>query len=150
IDKPGRETPRFPPDKEDVARQAIRQAIEEEQALAPVAYGIAGGASGSDILLHEVCVELGIPTRLYLALPREEYIVESVQSAGPKWVERFNRLYDKKEDGKEMRVLATSKDLPDWLTERADEYTIWQRNNLWMLHNALAEQEREVTLIALW
>lgn len=150
IDKPGREEPRFPPDQEDVARQAIRKAIEEEQAHAPVAYGIAGGASGGDVLFHEVCADLGIPTRLYLALPREEYIVESVQSAGPKWVERFNRLHNKKEEGKEMRVLATSKNLPAWLVERADEYTIWQRNSLWMLHNALAEQEREVTLIALW
>jgi hypothetical protein len=147
IDKPGREKPRFPADKEDVARQAIRKAIEEEQALASVAYGVAGGANGSDILFHEVCAELGIPARLYLALPREEYIVESVQSAGPKWVERFNRLY---QQHPEVRILAESKELPNWLIERADEYTIWQRNNLWMLHNALAEQEQEVTLIALW
>jgi tetratricopeptide (TPR) repeat protein len=150
IDKPGRETPRFPPDKEDAARQALRKAIEEEQALGPIAHGIAGGASGGDLLFHEVCAELGVPTQLFLALPREEYIVESVQSAGPKWVERFNRLYDKKEEGKERRVLSTSKDLPAWLVERADEYSIWQRNNLWMLHNALAEQGQEVTLIALW
>lgn len=150
IDKPGRETPRFPPDKEDVARQAIRKAIEGEQALAPVAYAIAGGASGGDILFQEVCAELGIPTRLYLALPREDYIVESVQSGGPQWVERFSRIYNKKKEAKEMRELATSQDLPAWLAGRADQYSIWQRNNLWMLHNALAEQEQEVTLIALW
>lgn len=150
IDKPGRETPRFPADKEDAARQAIRKAIEEEQALGPIAHGIAGGASGGDLLFHEVCAELGVPTRLFLTLPREEYIVESVQSAGPKWVERFNRLYDRKEEGKERRVLSDSKALPAWLAERADEYSIWQRTNLWMLHNALAEQGQEVTLIALW
>lgn len=150
IDKPGRKEPRFPADQEDVARQAIRKAIEEEQALASMEYGIAGGASGGDLLFHEVCAELKIPTRLYLALPREEYIVESVQSAGPQWVERFNRLHDRKKDEKAMRLLATSPDLPAWLVERADQYSIWQRNNLWMLHNALAEQEQEVTLIALW
>ena len=48
-----------------------------------------------------------------------------------------------------MRVLATSKDLPGWLAEKKD-YNIWQRNNLWMLHNALAEGGENVTLIALW
>lgn len=147
IDKPDRAEPRFPAAKEDVARQAIREAIEKERAIAPIAYGIAGGASGGDILLHEVCAELGIPTRLYLALPREEYIVASVKSAGPQWVERFNQLLNKHP---EARVLSETEDLPSWLVEREDEYNIWQRNSLWLLHNALAEQDQSVTLIALW
>lgn len=147
IDKPDRPEPRFPAAKEDVARQAIREAIEQERAIAPIAYGIAGGASGGDILFHEVCAELGIPTRLYLALPREEYIVASVKSAGPQWVERFNQLLNKHP---EMRVLSETEDLPSWLVEREDEYNIWQRNSLWLLHNALAEQDLSVTLIALW
>jgi cellulose biosynthesis protein BcsQ len=147
IDKPGRQEPRFPAGKEDVARQAIRQAIEKERALAPIGYGIAGGASGGDILFHEVCAGLGIPTQLYLALPREEYIVASVRSAGPQWVERFNQLLDQHP---ETRVLSEREELPDWLVERADNYNIWQRNSLWLLHNALAEQEQSVTLIALW
>jgi hypothetical protein len=29
-------------------------------------------------------------------------------------------------------------------------YGIWQRNNMWMLHNALALGRDKVTLIALW
>jgi len=147
IDKPGRPEPRFPADKEKVARQAIREAIGEECAIAPVAYGIAGGASGGDILFHEICAELGILTRLYLALPREKYIVASVQSGGPKWVERFNQLLGKHP---ETRVLSETEDLPSWLVEKEDDYNIWQRNSLWLLHNALAEQEQAVTLIALW
>jgi hypothetical protein len=147
IDKADRAEPRFPAAKEDAARQAIRQAVENERAIAPIAYGIAGGASGGDILFHEVCAELGIPTRLYLALPREEYIVASVQSAGPKSVERFNQLLNRHP---ETRILSETEDLPSWLVERADNYNIWQRNSLWLLHNALAEQEQSVTLIALW
>jgi hypothetical protein len=147
IDKPGRAEPRFPADKEDVARQAIKDAIEKERAIAPIAYGIAGGASGGDILFHDVCAELGIPTRLYLALPREEYIVASVQSAGPQWVESFNQLLNMHP---ETRILSETKDLPSWLVERGDDYNIWQRNSLWLLYNALAEQDQSVTLIALW
>jgi hypothetical protein len=147
IDKTDRAEPRFPAAQEDVARQAIKESIEKERAIAPIAYGIAGGASGGDILFHEVCAEFGIPTRLYLALPREEYIVASVQSAGPQWVERFNQLLNKHP---ETRVLSETEDLPSWLVKREDEYDIWQRNSLWLLHNALAEQDQSVTLIALW
>jgi hypothetical protein len=147
IDKADRAEPRFPASKEDVARQAIREAIEKERAIAPIAYGITGGASGGDILFHEVCAELGIPTRLYLALPREEYIVASVKSAGPQWVERFNQLLNKHP---ETRILSETGELPSWLVEREDKYNLWHRNSLWLLHNALAEQDQSVTLIALW
>jgi hypothetical protein len=57
-----------------------------------VAFGIAGGASGGDILFHEICAELGIPTRLLLALPRDPFIEESVAPAKGDWTKRFDRL----------------------------------------------------------
>jgi len=146
IDTPGRPEPRFPPDKEGVARQAIQQAIETERRRpGGVTFGLAGGASGGDVLFHEICAELGIPTRLFLALPRDPYIQESVAPANGNWVERFDRLTEKLP----VRVLAESQDLPSWLAMKRD-YDIWQRNNLWMLHNALAEGGEHVTLIALW
>jgi tetratricopeptide (TPR) repeat protein len=146
IDAPGRKEPRFPPDKEGVARLAIREAIEAEQRRpGGICFGIAGGASGGDILFHEICAELGIPTRLYLALPQNQYIQASVAPAKGDWVERLDRLTEKLP----VRVLADSGELPSWLVEKRD-YTIWQRNNLWMLHNALAAGGKHVTLIALW
>jgi hypothetical protein len=136
IDAPSREVPRFPPDKEGVAREAIRTAVLQERTLAPIAYGIAGGASGGDVLFHEVCAEVGIPTRLYLALPREQFIVHSVQPAGAKWVERFDRLY---RQHPEVRVFTETK---------TDD--VFQRTNLWMLESALAGEDKDLTLIALW
>lgn len=147
IDDPGREKPRFPASKEGVAGEAIKEAVLKERDISGgIAYGIAGGASGGDTLFHEVCAESGIPTRLYLALPRNDYVKESVASAGPEWVERFNQLHKKLP----VRVLSDSDELPRWLQEKPD-YGIWQRNNLWMLHNALADAGGEnVTLIALW
>jgi hypothetical protein len=145
IDEQG-QPPRFPADKEDVARRAIREAVEKEHARAPITYGIAGGASGGDILFHEVCAELGIPTRLYLALPPDKYIVTSVQKAGPQWVDRFDQLV---ESHPEKRELCEEEKLPDWLVGRPG-YDFWQRNSLWLLNNALAEQERSTTVIALW
>ena len=147
IDAPGRAEPRFPPDKVEVAKQKIAEAVTAEQQLAGgIAYGIAGAASGGDILFHQVCEAMGIPTRVFLAVPRELYIPESVAPAGPQWIEEFNRLVR----SRPVRVLCDSKELPRWLQEKPD-YNIWQRNNLWNLHNALAAVGGEnVTLIALW
>jgi hypothetical protein len=147
IDAPGRTTPRFPADKVEVARQKINEAIAAEQQISGgIAYGVAGCASGGDIIFHQVCEAMGIQTRIFLALPRELYIRESVAPAGPQWVEEFNRLIR----SRQVRVLGDSTDLPAWLQEKPD-YNIWQRNNLWNLHNALAAVGGEnVTLIALW
>jgi hypothetical protein len=160
IDAPGREKPRFPADKEQVAREKIREAVVKEmESGAGVASGYAGGASGGDILFQEVCAELGIQTHLYLAIPPREYVKNSVQKAGPAWVERFWKLYERHQAQKQVRVLSDATDegeyMPAWLREKPD-YSIWQRNNLWMLFNALDEgcdpksDDPNLTLIALW
>jgi hypothetical protein len=145
IDDPDREAkglaPRFPRAMEATARAAIRRVVERERAGAGGALlGVAGGASGGDILFHEVCGELGIPTRLYLALPRDPYVAASVQSAGPEWVRRFDRLYE----------VLTPMVLAKSPGEAGDD--VWQRNNLWILGHALdqAGDGRRLTLIALW
>ena len=159
IDKPDRPEPRFPPEKEGVAREHMKQALlKERDDAGGLAFGLAGGASGGDLLFHDVCEELQIPTRLYLALPSDQFIHASVAPGGPDWVERFRRLYQQRltqqsgtlsPSGTSVRVLPGSGDLPRWLQDKPD-YTIWQRNNLWMLHNALVEGGAHVTVIALW
>lgn len=147
IDAPGRAEPRFPADKVEVAKQKIAEAVAAEQQLAGgIAFGIAGAANGGDILFHQVCESMNIPTHIYLAVPRELYVRSSVASAGPQWIEEFNRLVR----SRPVRVLCDTKDLPKWLQEKPD-YNIWQRNNLWNLYNAFAAVGGEnVTLIALW
>jgi hypothetical protein len=119
--------------------------LGERESAGGVAYGIGGGASGGDILFHEVCAELDIPTRLFLTLPREQYVRASVRPAGARWVERFERLRRRLP----TRVLGDSEELPRWLRGKPG-YNVWQRNNLWILHNALAAGADRVTLIALW
>ena len=163
IDAPGREHPRFPADKEQLAREKIKEAvIAKMNSGAGVACGYAGSASGGDILFQEVCAELGIPTRLYLAIPPQKYVTTSVQNAGNQWVERFWKIYNDHVERKQVRVLSETSDaqdaqeyLPAWLRAKPD-YGIWQRNNLWMLYNALDEGcdprtgDPNITLIALW
>jgi hypothetical protein len=146
IDKPDRKEPRFPAEKELQAKAAIKEVVQQEiEKIDGPILGIAGGACGGDILFHEVCQELNIPTELYLALPREQFLVESVQFAGPQWIERFDRLYKKLP----IRILSRTKELSNWLQKKPD-YTIWERNNLWMLNNALVCGGMQMTLIALW
>lgn len=159
LDEEGRAQPRFPADKEGAARQKIREAVEAEMKSGPgVAYGIAGGANGGDILFHEVCEELGVATHLYLALEPGLYVNASVGEAGADWVERFRRLHARLEQRGAVRVLCEVTEeptdkaeyLPAWVRSKPG-YKIWERSNLWMLYNALAAGgDDSVTLIALW
>lgn len=146
-DRPSEKT-RFPRTaKAEATACALIEAALRDEMAAPegVSLGIAGGACGADILFHEMCAALGIPTRLYLALPPDRFQVESVQHGGPGWVERYRALLERLP----ARVMQDDKTLPRWLADKAD-YNIWRRNNLWMMFNALALYPRHLTLIALY
>jgi hypothetical protein len=150
VDRPDRpaDKARFPRTREAEAkaRAAIEEALRAELAEpGGVSLGIAGGACGADILFHEVCTTLGIPTQLYLALPADQFQVESVQHGGPNWVERYRLLCEQIP----FRVLQDDKALPRWLADKPD-YDIWQRNNLWMMFNALSLDPKRLTLVALY
>ena len=146
VDEPGRAIPRFPAAQEAKAREAIRAAVMSEAAGngAPIV-GLAGGASGGDLLFHDVCEDLGLERRMHLIMPRDEYVRASVATAGPDWIKRFDHHHETAA----RRVYQASKELPVWLQEKKG-YTVWQRANGWMLHNALAAGESGVVLIALW
>jgi hypothetical protein len=149
IDAPNRKTPRFPASKEAEARKAIAGAVDDAvkaaEANGQTLVGIAGGASGGDILFHEICRDRKIQTTLYLAMPRDEFIRASVADAGPTWVERFDRLAAMLP----TRLLGNTDELPVWLRQKKN-YTIWNRNNLWTLYNALVNGGQNATVIALW
>jgi hypothetical protein len=150
IDAPDRAEPRFPPDMEQVAREAIRREVAALiDALPGRALGIAGGANGGDILFHEVCAGLNIPTRVLLALPEGPFIAESVAHGGPDWIARFGALMTSHAEPNEVQVLGPDKTLPGWMRE-PDDYDIWQRTNLWLLEEAFASAAPNLTLIALW
>jgi hypothetical protein len=139
---------RFPatPAAERAARELVEVALRQEMRLkGGVSLGLAGAACGSDILFHEVCLALRIPTRVLLALPADQFQVASVNRGGPEWVERYRRVLERSTP----RILADSQELPRWLTGKPG-YDIWQRNNLWLIFNALAENARAMTLMALY
>jgi hypothetical protein len=150
VDAPDRpaDKVRFPPTAraEQTARALIKDAVSKEAAGHEGAIvGIAGGACGSDILFHEVCAELGIPTEVYLALPQNDYQKESVARGGPVWIGRFQVLCERHPP----HILQQNKPLPRWLTDKP-QYDVWQRNNLRMLFSALATGALRKTFIALF
>jgi hypothetical protein len=146
VDDPGRKVRRFPADKVGVARQEIGAAIDATVARhGKDIAGISGAASGGDILFHQECHARGVATTVFLAMPEAEYAASSVSSAGPEWTRQYYDLLAKTP----KRVLQPSADLPAPAAGRHD-YTVWERNNLWMLHAALAHGHGGVTLIALW
>jgi len=149
IDVPGRKIERFPARAEAAAREAIKRSVHALVAAqsARTFVGIAGGASGGDLLFHEICFECRVPTLLRLALPVEQYIEASVAPAGGDWVGRFQALIERLGPDA-VRVLDESVILPEALMG-GGELNIWQRVNLLMVEEAIAIAPRR-TLIALW
>ena len=123
------------------------EAIQLAMLAAPNLIGIAGASAGSDILFHEVCLELGVRTMICLPYPPEDYVASSVQFAGSEWVGRFFRLIKSREGY--VRVLANTAELPSWLGNQR-EYSVWQRNLNWFLASGVEEGSAGVRLLALW
>ena len=147
IDSAGRAKPRFPASKESIAREAIRTAVMQERDVTSGSMvGVAGGANGGDILFLEVCEDLGIKTKMLLALPENQFIEASVDHEDQSWLRRFHAQLDKHTNAP---VLADSPELPKWLQAKRD-YDIWQRNNLWLLSEALCLAPKNLTVIGLW
>lgn len=138
--------PSFPAEREAAAGEAIRQAIlADRQEFGPAKLGIAGAAAGGDILFHEICAELGVPTQIYLPFARHAYLDAAVRPAGGGWEPRFASLVQRGP----LFQLGESPAPPSWL-EGKEGYDIWTRNNRWLLHNAFAEGHEEVAAIAFW
>ncbi|HEX2123828.1 MAG TPA: tetratricopeptide repeat-containing protein, partial [Thermoanaerobaculia bacterium] len=149
VDAPGRKKPRFPASAVETAKAEIEAVIDAEVGKygASNVIGIAGAASGGDILFHEALMRRNIESLVYLALPPEDFVRESVKDAGPDWVARFYDLIK----ARPPRVLQKTADAPEWLPARKDdEFYIWNRNNLWILSRGLANGGANMTLLALW
>jgi hypothetical protein len=141
IDKPDRSSPRFPPSKEGKAAQAIRDALQKVFVAAggKEFRGIAAAACGGDILFHEACLHLPIPSEIWLGIPADAFLQTSVAFAGAVWITRYKNL---------LRQLPVRLLHPDATAGAPD--SVWEEANQWMLDEALAGGGANMTLIALW
>lgn len=146
IDKTNRPNPRFPQAMEESVKSEIKKRVGKVMGQTAEEWiGIAGGACGGDIIFHEVCKELGIETKLLLPFSKSDFIRESVAFAGPEWQQRFEVLYNTLN----TIHLSEKEELPKWL-QRQQDYSIWERNNMWLLHSALVQDYKSSTLLAVW
>src|ERR1700733_2746673 len=80
IDAPGRKEPRFPADKEGVAKAAIEATLTEAGGGAGD-LAICGGACGGDLLFAEACLDRGMRLELYIPFDEATFLKESVDFA---------------------------------------------------------------------
>jgi hypothetical protein len=144
LDSRDRAAPRFPAEMETRAGEAIREAVSGIVRSHGPARGIAGGASGGDIIFHEACSRLGVPTQLYLPMAQDAFVAESVAPAGADWVRRFESLV--------TRVPRVFYRDGGAATQRpaGRATTIWERNNTWLLDEGLSGGAENLTVLVLW
>jgi hypothetical protein len=147
-DTPDRNLPRFPNTTECIekARNWLRETLrsERDKTKGPLS-AIGGAASGTDLLFHQVCVELGIPATIVLPIPIDDYRRLSVADGGEEWIEIFNNLIA----NNKPIVLSDTDELPSWAASTKN-YSVFQRANIWMMEYAKLLPNVDITLIALW
>lgn len=148
VDAPGRVKPRFPAQQEDHARQLIREALRGKLNPDYQLIGLASAAPGADILFHEVCNELSVPSVLCLPVQAEDYARLAFRNLDG-WRSRFIKLLHERKEKQGVLELSDREELPDWLHDAQTNF--WERGNRWIVQMALTwKAQKAITLIALW
>jgi tetratricopeptide repeat protein/adenylate/guanylate cyclase family protein len=84
------ESVRFPREAEAAVAARVRDVVNRD----PPGYAYGSLASGADILWAEALAAAGSEVHFVLPFARAEFVQASVASAGPGWVERFDRCLD--------------------------------------------------------
>jgi hypothetical protein len=147
IDAPGA-PPRFPAQAESKARALITTVLRQlTHALADgeALTVLASAAPGADILVHEICAELGLSSRLCLPMPPDD-VSRLAFGAADSWRTRFLAVVQA-HTGRWLQM-ADHAEVPRWLQGRAIDP--WERGNRWVVKMAQTWGARRVTLLALW
>jgi hypothetical protein len=139
IDAPGREKPRFPPDKEPIAARAIASALADLD-VGPGDLSICGGACGGDLLFAEAALARGARLELYIPFEEPTFLEKSVDFAGGDWRARFFAA-------KARGVLHVAPREVGPLQDGDDPY---ERVNRWMLEQASRFGADKLHFVCLW
>jgi tetratricopeptide (TPR) repeat protein len=147
FDAADRPTPRFPATLERSAFDAIRSKLAELNDSYDIV-GIASAAPGGDLLFHDACRELGVPSTVCLPMNADDYLTAAVSDLALR--RRIVALFDEKMALRPPGLLELSDvaGLPRWLD--AANTNEWERSNRWELEIAVTLGAPHVTLLALW
>jgi tetratricopeptide (TPR) repeat protein len=141
IDGPGRQEPRFPEDREDIAAASIASKLDALDA-GPEDLALCGGACGGDLLFAEACLQRGL--RLEVRIPSDEstFLNNSVSYAGRQWRDRFYGV----KSHPNTKLLVMGEEVGPEIKGKSP----YARNNEWMLYTALAWGPEKVRFVCLW
>jgi tetratricopeptide (TPR) repeat protein len=143
MDAPKRKTPRFPPDKENVAAQAIG-AVLDQLGTSSEDLAFSQAAAGGDLLFIDACQNRGVRCRVLLPLIEPEFIERSIlpSAGGENWRDRFYAMRSK--------LMEPIRIMPDELGPLPKGVDPFERCNLWLLYSALACGIDKVRFVTLW
>ncbi len=144
IDTTDRDTPRFPPGKESIARHNILLALEKLGANSED-MALTQGACGGDILFTAACQKLGVNVQWLQPFKEPEFIEKSVIRCGESWRDRYNSC--KKELSNPIK--SAPMELGNLPKDVENGYP-YERCNLWLLYTALSYGVDKVHFISLW
>jgi len=121
---------RFPESKASVVRERMAAQLEE-WGVSSGDLAICGGARGADLIFAELCAELGAQVWIFLALPEDEFLEESVRSPNTDWERRFGDLSG--------RDSVKTFPQPDELRSPPEGTSVFAFTNLRMIDAARAE-----------
>lgn len=121
---------RFPERKASAVRERMAAQLEE-WGVSSGDLAICGGARGADIIFAELCAGLGAQVWIFLPLPEDEFIKESVRSPGTDWELRFEDIRG--------RELVKTFQQSDELKSPPEAGSVFALNNLRMIDAARAE-----------
>jgi hypothetical protein len=139
IDAPGRERPRFPPDKEPIAARAIAKTLTD-LGVGPMDLAICGGACGGDLLFAEAALARDTHLDIYIPLDEPTFLEQSVDFANRNWRARYFAA-------KARAILYVA---PNELAPIREGEDAYERNNRWMLDSALRFGADKVDFVCLW
>ena len=147
FDQPGRPTMRFPTALEQPAYRTILEFLRRLQQTDEIV-GFASGSIGADILFHEACRELDVPSTMCLPIPADAYVHSVARDLV--WRSRLLALIQAKKRLQPPAILELNNapGLPPWLQGSATNE--WERGNRWVLEMALTFGAAKITLLVVW
>jgi hypothetical protein len=139
IDAPGRQKPRFPPDKEPIAARAIAEGLAD-LGFGAADLAICGGACGGDLMFAEAALACGGRLELYIPFDEPTFLEKSIDFADRDWRARYFAA-------KAPAILHVA---PSELGPIREGEDVYERNNRWMLASALRFGADKVDFVCLW
>jgi hypothetical protein len=143
MDAPGRDPPRFPPELENAAAQAIEAALERLEA-GEDDLALCQAAAGGDLLFLEACQRRRMHIQIMLPFDEARFVDESVRPSanGEQWCMRYYAV--------QAQLRTPPRALEDELGPLPRGASAYERCNQWLLCTALAWGVAKVNFICLW